>query len=53
MAIHDGYDKINTITGSDSPWEGKTCMEVEDFISRRLKNPIGSMCDNGFKFTLP
>lgn len=42
MAIHDGYDKINTITGLDIPWEGKTGMEVEDFISRRLKNPIGS-----------
>jgi hypothetical protein len=42
MAIHEGYDKINTITGLDIPWEGKTGKEVEDFISRRLKNPLGS-----------
>ena len=42
MAIHEGYEQINTITGLDIPWEGKTGMEVEDFISRRLKNPIGN-----------
>ena len=42
MAIHEGYDKINTITGLDVPWEGKSGKEVEDFISRRLKNPLGS-----------
>jgi hypothetical protein len=42
MAIQDGYDKINTITGLDVPWEGKTGLEVEDFISRRLKNPLGA-----------
>lgn len=42
MAIHDGYDKLNTITGIDVPWEGKTGMEVEDFISRRLQKPLGS-----------
>lgn len=42
MAIHESYDKINTITGLDIPWEGKTGVEVEDFISRRLANPIGS-----------
>ena len=42
MAIHEGYEQINTITGLDIPWEGKTGAEVEDFISRRLKNPIGS-----------
>lgn len=41
MAIHEGYDKINTITGLDVPWEGKTGVEVEDFISRRLAQPIG------------
>ena len=42
MAIHEGYEQINTITGLDVPWEGKTGMEVEDFISRRLKNPLGN-----------
>lgn len=45
MAIHDGYDKINTITGLDIPWEGKTGAEVEDFISRRFKNPLHSEID--------
>lgn len=45
MAIHEGYDKINTITGLDVPWEGKTGAEVEDFISRRLKNPLGSVIE--------
>lgn len=34
MAIHKGY--VNTITGLDVPWEGKTGIEVEDFISRNL-----------------
>lgn len=42
MAIHDGYDKINTITGLDVKWEGKTGMEVEDFISRRLQKSVSS-----------
>lgn len=42
MAIHEGYDKINTITGLDVAWEGKTGKEVEDFISRRLQNPLGT-----------
>ena len=42
MAIYDGYDKINTIKNLDVSWEGKTGKEVEDFISRRLKQPIGS-----------
>ena len=42
MAIYESYDKINTITGLDVSWEGKTGAEVEDFISRRLKNPLGS-----------
>jgi len=36
MAIHEGYDRINTITGLNVPWEGKTGIEVEDFISRNL-----------------
>jgi hypothetical protein len=45
MAIHEGYDKINRITGLDVPWEGKTGVEVEDFISRRLKNPLGSVIE--------
>ena len=40
MAIHNGYDQINTIKGLDTPWEGKTGAEVEDFISRRFKQPI-------------
>lgn len=40
MAVHDEYQ--NTITGLDISWEGKTGIEVEDFISRRLKNPLGS-----------
>lgn len=42
MAIHEGYDTINSIKGLDTAWEGKTGKEVEDFISRRLKNPLGS-----------
>ena len=45
MAIHEGYDKINTITGLDVFWEGKTGAEVEDFISRRLRNPLGSVIE--------
>ena len=45
MAIHEGYDKINTITGLDVAWEGKTGIEVEDFISRRLKNPLGPVIE--------
>ena len=45
MAIHKGYDEINTITGLDIPWEGKTGAEVEDFISRRLRNPLGSVIE--------
>lgn len=42
MAIYEGYDTINSIKGLDTAWEGKTGKEVEDFISRRLKNPLGS-----------
>jgi hypothetical protein len=45
MAIYEGYDTLNTITGLDVPWEGKTGKEVEDFISRRLKNPLGSVIE--------
>lgn len=41
MAIYEGYDTLNTITGLDVPWEGKTGKEVEDFISRRLEKPLG------------
>ena len=41
MAIHEGYDQINTIKNIEDSWDGKTGMEVEDFICRKLKNPIG------------
>ena len=40
MATYEGYDKINTITGLDIPWEGKTGKEVEDFISRQIKKSV-------------
>ena len=40
MAIYEGYDTINRITGLDVPWTDKTGQEVEDFISRRMKNPL-------------
>ena len=36
MAIHKDY--VNTITGLDVPWEGKTGIEVEDFISRQIQD---------------
>jgi hypothetical protein len=42
MAIYDGYDKINSITDLQTSWEGKTGKEVEDFITRKLKNPLSS-----------
>lgn len=42
MAIHEDYASINTIIDLNTPWEGKTGIEVEDFISRRLAQPIGS-----------
>ena len=40
MAIHENLiDKINALSDS---WEGKTGEQVEDFICRRLSQPIGS-----------
>ena len=42
MAIHGDYEQINTITGLDVAWEGKTGIEVEDFLCRRLQKPLGS-----------
>ena len=46
MAIHEGYDKINSIKDLKTDfWEGKTGIEVEDFLSRRLLNPLGSVID--------
>ena len=45
MAIHGGYDTINSIKTLDTPWEGKTGKEVEDFISRRFRNPLGPVID--------
>ena len=42
MAIHEGYDQLNTITGLDVAWEGKTGLEVEDFISRRLGSSVSN-----------
>ena len=42
MAIHEGYDQLNTITGLDVAWEGKTGIEVEDFISRRLGSSVSN-----------
>ena len=41
MAIHEGYDQLNTIKELETEWDGKTGKEVEDFICRRLKNPLG------------
>ena len=45
MAIHEGYESKNTITGLDIKWEGKTGVEVEDFICRRFKQPLGPKMD--------
>jgi hypothetical protein len=42
MAIHEGYDKLNTIKKLEDPWEGKTGIEVEDFICRRLDSAVSS-----------
>ena len=40
MAIHENLiDKINALSDS---WEGKTGEQVEDFICRRLDQPLGS-----------
>lgn len=41
MAIHESYDQLNTLKELSDSWEGKTGMEVEDFICRRFKNPLG------------
>ena len=47
MAIHK--DIVNSILQSkkpmEEPWEGKSGIEVEDFLSRRLLNPLGSVID--------
>lgn len=40
MAILDNV--IDKIQDLETAWEGKTGEQVEDFISRRLKNPLGS-----------
>ena len=45
MAIYKDIEAINPIESIDEKWEGKTGKEVEDFISRRLKNPLGSIID--------
>jgi hypothetical protein len=46
MAIHEGYDKINSIKDLKKDfWEGKTGIEVEDFLSRRLLNPLGPVIE--------
>ena len=42
MAIYKDIEAINPIESIDEKWEGRTGKEVEDFISRRLKQPIGS-----------
>ena len=42
MAIHEGYDQLNTIKLITDPWEGKSGMEVEDFICRRLDSSVSS-----------
>ena len=43
MAIYEGHDQINEIKDLDTPWEGKSGKDVEDFISRRLAQPIGNL----------
>lgn len=43
MAIHEGFDEMNSIKGWGDSWEGKTGAEVEDFISRRLQNTVTSL----------
>lgn len=42
MAIHEGYDQLNTIKLIQDPWEGKSGIEVEDFICRRLDSSVSS-----------
>ena len=41
MAIHTELELTNRIKKLEDQWDGKQGKEVEDFISRRLKNPIG------------
>ena len=50
MAIRN--DIVNSITDINVSWEGKTGVEVEDFISRRLAKPIGSMTYTDTTLTL-
>ena len=45
MAIYKDVEAINPIESIDEKWEGRTGKEVEDFISRRLKNPLGAVID--------
>ena len=40
MAIHENL--IDKITALSDSWEGKTGEQVEDFICRRLDQPLGS-----------
>ena len=40
MAIHENL--IDKITALSDSWEGKTGKQVEDFICRRLDQPLGS-----------
>lgn len=42
MAIHEGYDQLNTIKTLEDQWEGKSGIEVEDFICRRLHSSVAS-----------
>jgi hypothetical protein len=50
MAIKN--DIVNSITDINVSWEGKTGAEVEDFISKRLAKPIGSMTYTNTTLTL-
>ena len=43
MGIYEGYEDLNQIKNVQDSWEGKSGKDVEDFISRRLKKPVGSM----------
>ena len=45
MAIYEGHDQINEIKDLDTPWEGKSGKDVEDFICRRFDRPLGSKID--------
>ena len=50
MAIKN--DIVNSIADINTSWEGKTGVEVEDFISRRLAKPIASMSYTNTTLTL-